>query len=54
MLLLAAPLVLKVDAFLVATLIGAERTGNVVKFIVSGDAEAVQWDTDLAGVFVVK
>ena len=39
LLLLAAPLLLKVDAFLVATLIGAERTGNVVKFIVSGDAE---------------
>jgi exosortase/archaeosortase family protein len=42
MVLLAAPLVLKVDAFLVATLTGAERTGNVVKFIVSGGAEAVQ------------
>jgi hypothetical protein len=38
MLRLAAPLLLKVDAFLVATLTGAERTGNVVKFIVSGDA----------------
>jgi hypothetical protein len=30
---LAAPLVLKIDAFLVATLIGAERTGNVVNFV---------------------
>ena len=39
LLLLAAPLLLKVDAFLVATLTGAERTGNVIKFIVSGDAE---------------
>src|SRR5262245_21018539 len=39
--LLAAPLVLKVDAFLVATLTGAERTGNVVKFIVSAGS-AVQ------------
>jgi len=42
MVLLAAPLVLKVDAFLVATLTGAERTGNVVKFIVSGGPQAVQ------------
>ena len=37
--LLAAPLLLKVDAFLVGTLTGAERSGNVLKFIVSGDAE---------------
>ena len=42
MLALAAPLLLKIDAFLVATLIGAERTGNVVNFIGSGGAEAVQ------------
>ena len=39
LLLLAAPLLLKVDTFLVATLTGAERSGNVLKFIVSGDAE---------------
>jgi len=36
MLALAAPLLLKIDAFLVATLIGAERTGNVVNFVGSG------------------
>ena len=30
---LAAPLLLKIDAFLVATLIGAEHTGNVVNFV---------------------
>ena len=37
LLVLAAPLLLKIDAFLVATLIGAERTGNVVNFIANGD-----------------
>ena len=42
LLLLAAPLLLKVDTFLVATLTGAERTGNVIKFIISGDAEGIQ------------
>jgi len=36
MLALAAPLLLKIDAFLVATLIGAESTGNVVRFVGSG------------------
>jgi len=39
--LLAAPLLLKVDAFLVAAVTGAERTGNVIKFIAIGDAETI-------------
>ena len=38
LLILAGPLLVKVDAFLVATLIGAERSGNVVKYLVGGDA----------------
>ena len=33
LLVFAAPLLLKIDAFLVATVIGAEYTGNVVKFV---------------------
>ena len=39
---LAAPLLLKVDAFLVAILTGADRTGNVIKFIVSSDPGTFQ------------
>ena len=38
LLIFAGPLLVKVDAFLVATLIGAERTGNVVKYLVGGEA----------------
>src|SRR5262249_38112643 len=42
MLVLAAPLLLKIDAFLVATLIGAEYTGNVVRFV-GGDRGIQIW-----------
>src|SRR5262249_55147062 len=38
---LAAPLLMKVDAFLVAAVTGAERAGNVIKFIAIGDAETI-------------
>ena len=37
---LAAPLLLKIDAFFVATLTGADRSGNVVSFIGQGSGAA--------------
>src|SRR5262249_41525503 len=38
----AAPLLLKIDAFLVATLVGAEHTGNVVLFASDAPIRGIQ------------